>query len=101
MAVQLLWTLTLFFCFLMYTQSVGLLGLGISLSQGRYLHTEQTHTDIYALSGIRTQDPSVRAGEDGSCLRPRVHCDRHSSVNTETHINKENISLNFSDMLIL
>jgi hypothetical protein len=39
-----------FFSFLIYTQSVGLLGLGISPSQGRYLHTEQhkhrinTHT---------------------------------------------------------
>jgi hypothetical protein len=35
-----------------------------------------THTDIHALSGIRTHDPSIQAGEDGSCLRPRVHCDR-------------------------
>jgi hypothetical protein len=31
---------------------------------------EQTHTDIHALIGIRTHDPSVQAGEDGSCLRP-------------------------------
>jgi hypothetical protein len=30
-----------FFNFLIYTQSVGLLGRGISPSQGRYLHTEQ------------------------------------------------------------
>jgi hypothetical protein len=30
-----------FFSFLMYTQSVGLLGRGISQSQGRNLHTEQ------------------------------------------------------------
>jgi hypothetical protein len=30
-----------FFSFLMHTQSVGLLGRGISPSQGRYLHTEQ------------------------------------------------------------
>jgi hypothetical protein len=30
-----------FFSFLLYTQSVGLLGWGISPSQGRYLHTEQ------------------------------------------------------------
>jgi hypothetical protein len=30
-----------FFSFLIYTHSVGLLGRGISLSQGRYLHTEQ------------------------------------------------------------
>jgi hypothetical protein len=34
-------------------------------------------TDIHALSEIRIHDPSVRAGEDGSCLRPRGHCDRH------------------------
>jgi hypothetical protein len=33
------------------------------------------HTDIKALSGIRTNDPSVPKGEDGSCLRPRGHCD--------------------------
>jgi hypothetical protein len=33
------------------------------------------HTDIHASSGNRTHDPSVRAGEDGSCLRPRGHCD--------------------------
>jgi hypothetical protein len=31
------------------------------------------HTDIHALSGIRTHDPSVRAGEDGACLRPSGH----------------------------
>jgi hypothetical protein len=30
-----------FLSFLIDTQSVGLLGRGISLSQGRYLHTEQ------------------------------------------------------------
>jgi hypothetical protein len=30
-----------FFSFSIYTQSVGLLGQGISLSQGRYLHTGQ------------------------------------------------------------
>jgi hypothetical protein len=34
------------------------------------------HTDIHTSSGIRTHDPSVRAGEDGSCLKPRGHCDR-------------------------
>jgi hypothetical protein len=30
-----------FFSFLIYTQSIRLLGRGISPSQGRYLHTEQ------------------------------------------------------------
>jgi hypothetical protein len=39
-------------------------------------NTELTQTDIHALSGIRTHDPSVRAGEDSSRLRPRRHCDR-------------------------
>jgi hypothetical protein len=54
---------------------------GISPWQVRYLHTEQqehriNHTDIHALIGIRTHDLSVRAREDGSCLRPRDRCDR-------------------------
>jgi hypothetical protein len=67
-----------------FTQSVGLLGRGISPLQGRYLHTEQhkhrvkAHTDIHAWSGIRAHDPSDRASEDSSCLRPRGHCDRSS-----------------------
>jgi hypothetical protein len=34
-------------------------------------------TKIHAFSGIRTHDPSVRAGEDGSCRRPRGLCDGH------------------------
>jgi hypothetical protein len=34
------------------------------------------HTDIHASSGIRTDNPSVRADEDGSCLRPRSHFNR-------------------------
>jgi hypothetical protein len=66
--------------FLNLRYSVGLFGREISPSQGRYLHTEQhkhrINTDIHALSGIRTHDPSVRASEDGSCLRPRGYCDR-------------------------
>jgi hypothetical protein len=63
------------------TQSVGLLGLGISPSRSLYLHTEQhkhrinINTDIHDFGGIRTHDPSVRAGEYGSCLRRRGHCD--------------------------
>jgi hypothetical protein len=68
-----------------FTQSVGLHGWVISPSQGLYLHRVQhkhrinVHTDIHALSGIRTHDPSVRANEDISCRRPRSHCDRHNS----------------------
>jgi hypothetical protein len=33
-------------------------------------------TDVHALSGIRTHDPSVRVSEDSSCLRPCGHCGR-------------------------
>jgi hypothetical protein len=38
---------------------------------------KRRHTDIHALSGIRTHDPSVRASEDSSCLRAHGPCDRH------------------------
>jgi hypothetical protein len=64
-----------------FSQTVGLLGRVISPSQGRYLHMGQhkenkrIHTPIiHALSGIRTHDPSVRASEDSSYLRPRDYC---------------------------
>jgi hypothetical protein len=73
----------LFFSFVIFfTQSAGLLGRVTSPSQGPYLHTGQhkhrinTHTDIHALSRIRTHDPNVRAREDSSCLRLCGHCGR-------------------------
>jgi hypothetical protein len=44
-------------------------------------HKHRINTNIHALSGIRTHDPSVREGEDISCLRPRGHCDRPRFVN--------------------
>jgi hypothetical protein len=45
------------------------------------------------LSGIRTRDPSFRASEDSSRLRPRAHCGRrilhylhtHKHTDTQTH----------------
>jgi hypothetical protein len=37
-----------------------------------------THIDIHALSRIQTHDPSVRASEDSSCLRPRDQRVRHT-----------------------
>jgi hypothetical protein len=49
-----------------FLQTVGLLGRVISPRQDRYLYTGQhkhrinAYTDIHALSGIRTHDPSVR-----------------------------------------
>jgi hypothetical protein len=68
-----------------YTQSVGLLGRVIGLSQVLYPNTGKhkhrinacararahTHTpDIHALSEIRTHDYNVQASKDSSCLRP-------------------------------
>jgi hypothetical protein len=65
------------FSFLIYSQSVGLLGRVNSSSQGLYLNTGQhKHTintyahNIHALSEIRTHDHSVPESEDSSCLRP-------------------------------
>jgi hypothetical protein len=61
----------------------------ISPSQSRYLHTGQhkhrinAHTNIHALSGIRTHDPSVQASEDSSCLRLRGPCDRRLTNYTQ------------------
>jgi hypothetical protein len=69
------------FSFLICTQSVGLHGREISRSHGHYLHTGQDEHRVNVhrypcLRGIRTHDPSVRARQDGSCLRPRGYCDR-------------------------
>jgi hypothetical protein len=38
--------------------------------------------------GFETNDPSVRAGEDGSCLRPRGYCDRKTYIRVQTNIKK-------------
>jgi hypothetical protein len=80
----------LFFSFVIFffTQTVGLLGRGIRLSQGRYLHTGQhkhginAHTNSHALSGIRTHDPNIQVNEDSSCLRLGVHFDRQYKLYT-------------------
>jgi hypothetical protein len=58
-STALCWALAAISVFFSYTQSVGLLGRGICPSQGLHLHTEYTHTDIHASSGIRTHDSSV------------------------------------------
>jgi hypothetical protein len=69
-----------------FSQTVGLLGRGISPPQGHYLHrtiqiqNKPIHTpNIHALSGIQTHDPSVQASEDNSWLRLRGYCERQSS----------------------
>jgi hypothetical protein len=45
-------------------------------------NTEETRTDINALGGIRTHDPSVSTGEGISCLRPSRHCDRQYLISS-------------------
>jgi hypothetical protein len=58
------------FSFLIPRQSIGLPGCGISPSQGRYLYKHP------CLEWDSNPRPSVRVGEDSSCLRPSGHCDR-------------------------
>jgi hypothetical protein len=95
----------LFFSFVIFfTQTVGLLGRVISPSQGRNLDTGQhkhkinEHTDIHALSRIRTRDPSVRATEDSSCLRPSDH--RNRRVGVLTHRCRFMVSLTLPTTLL-
>jgi hypothetical protein len=45
-------------------------------TQIKHIHTP----NIHALRGIRTHDPSFRASEDSSWLRPLGYCDRHSPI---------------------
>jgi hypothetical protein len=84
-----------------FSQTVGLLGGVISPSHGRYLyigqhkHRKRIHTtNIHALSGIRTHDPSVRARKTvhaldctatvtGSQLRTALKDKTHMSVQTK------------------
>jgi hypothetical protein len=67
----------LFWNFGSYRQSVGLLGRVIS-SVARTLpvqdntNGEETRTDIHATDRFQPRDPSVRAGEDNSCVRTRT-----------------------------
>jgi len=59
---------------------LGLLGRGISPTQGLYLHRTTQHrkwrTPIHIPSGIRTRDPNFRTVEDSMCLRPCAHWNR-------------------------
>jgi hypothetical protein len=38
---------------------------------------------MHVSSGIRTHNPSIGAGEDDACLRPRDRCDRHLLISLE------------------
>jgi hypothetical protein len=76
------------FSSLNYTQTVGFLGRGDqpvarSLSTQRTTQTQNKRIitpNIYALSGIRTNDPIVCAREECSCLRPRGHIDQRRDL---------------------
>jgi hypothetical protein len=59
----------------------------------RTKQTQNKRTDIHGSSGIWTHNPSVREGEDGSCLGPRDHFDRpHNCI----YINQKEPGLRFS-----
>jgi hypothetical protein len=51
-----------------------------SQTQNKHIYT----LNIYALSGIRTDDHGVRGSEDSSCLRPLGYCDRLASERAKT-----------------
>jgi hypothetical protein len=62
-------------CFTVSLQTVGRTPCAGDQPVARPLHTKD-NTNIHASSGIRTHNPSVRAGENSSCLRQRGHCYR-------------------------
>jgi hypothetical protein len=105
MALQALWALATS-SFLIYSQSVGPFGRGISSSQGLYLNTEKLKQNkhiytpnIHVLSGTRTHDHSVRANEDSSCLRPFGYRGRHFIIiiTSKFPLAKWFLPLRFSD----
>jgi hypothetical protein len=65
-----------------YTQSVGLLGKGVRLSQGRYLHTEQHKQRINSQTsmpqvGLEPRIPVFERAKTVQALgRAACHCDR-------------------------
>jgi hypothetical protein len=80
-----LWNLVDFFSFLIL-YIVGRTPWTKNQSVARPLPTHRTtltqnkRTDIHALSGIRAHHPSVRAAENGPCLKPRGNCDRPTDI---------------------
>jgi PDZ domain-containing secreted protein len=69
-----------FFSFLIYTVCStswnGDQPVARPLATQRTTQTQNKRTQIHALSGTRTHDPIVQAGEENSCLRPLGRCDR-------------------------
>jgi hypothetical protein len=85
---------------------VGLLGRGISPTQGLYLHRttqyRKSRTHVHAPSRIRTCDPNVQAAEDSTCRRPHGHWDRQfSSFHCTIFALRRNILVGWSRILWL
>jgi hypothetical protein len=81
-----------FFCYvILYT--VGRTLCTSDQPVARPLPTHRINADIYASSGSRTHDPSLRTGEDGSCLtvRPAGHCHRHRTTQTQNRRTRSGI----------
>jgi hypothetical protein len=74
-----------FFSFLIYIQSVGLLGRGISPSQGRYLHTGQHKHRINTLTYIPRVgfEPTIPVFE----REKTVHTSDHAATMIDVCIN--------------
>jgi hypothetical protein len=78
----LCWALAAFSSSWSYRRSVGFLGLWWARHKASTSTQDNTNrinahnTNFHAPSGNRTHNPSVRAGEDSSCFRPRGYCDR-------------------------
>jgi hypothetical protein len=75
------WALTAFSVSYFCTQSAGLVLRGFSPSQYFYLHTGQYKQNERAhrhtcLQWDLNHDPSIRTGEDSTCLRLRGYCDQ-------------------------
>jgi hypothetical protein len=65
-----------FFSFLISTRTGGLLGRGISLPQGRYLHTGQPQTQnrrTCLMWHLNPRSQCLSGGEDSSCLSHIPH----------------------------
>jgi hypothetical protein len=91
-STALCWSSAVFSVFLSLTRSVGIVDGGSARRKAATYtqdstNIEYTHKDIHASSGIRTHNPNVRASEDSSRLRPRGHCDRHTTMYREQSYN--------------
>jgi hypothetical protein len=96
------WNVLFHFSVLILRQSVGLLGRGISPSQGRYRYKHRINTDkLPCLDWDSNSRSSVRAGEDNSCPRPRGYCDRRSDFGLQYFVWDWVLIVHSSSMLSL